>query len=111
MPPPPIPLSTSSRSRSSSPQKTSSQLDISANEVNGSDERNGHEEETATTRPRISSFSTTPKQFAQTTLGCVRDECLNFFPAQSQSNYKHWTARSGTLIANMLVAAGSLFFP
>ncbi len=26
------------------------------------------------------------------------------------NGYKHWTARSGTLVANMLVAAGMFFF-
>jgi len=29
-------------------------------------------------------------------------------PKNNQTGYKHWTARSGTLIANMITAAGKI---
>ena len=52
----------------------------------------------STSQPNIEVTSLAPKPFADKT---------NLLQGPNQGSYKHWTARSGTLIANMLMAAGA----
>ncbi|KAJ3109503.1 ribose-phosphate pyrophosphokinase [Phlyctochytrium planicorne] len=59
---------------------------------------------------RLSTFSKSQPNIEVTTLTPqppAQKPAPILFPGTSQGGYKHWTARSGTLIANMLMAAGS----
>ncbi|KAJ3212106.1 ribose-phosphate pyrophosphokinase [Dinochytrium kinnereticum] len=59
---------------------------------------------------RLSTFSKSQPNIEVTTLTpqpLAQKPAPILFPGTSQGGYKHWTARSGTLIANMLMAAGS----
>ncbi|KAJ3194469.1 ribose-phosphate pyrophosphokinase [Irineochytrium annulatum] len=51
-------------------------------------------------QPNIEVTTLTPQPLAQKPAPIL-------FPGTSQGGYKHWTARSGTLIANMLMAGGA----
>ncbi|KAI8913407.1 phosphoribosyltransferase-like protein [Gorgonomyces haynaldii] len=55
-------------------------------------------------RGRLSSISTSQPNVAVTPL---QPKPTNETPKGAQSQYKTWTARSGTLIANMIMAAGA----
>ncbi|KAI8849696.1 phosphoribosyltransferase-like protein [Chytridium lagenaria] len=58
---------------------------------------------------RLSTYSKSQPNIEVTTLTPqpAQNPAPILFPGTSQGGYKHWTARSGTLIANMLMAAGS----
>ncbi|KAH6590735.1 hypothetical protein BASA61_005156 [Batrachochytrium salamandrivorans] len=59
-------------------------------------------------RGRLSSISVSQPNIAITSL-TPQATSENYFKLKgaSQGTYKHWTARSGTLVANMLMAAGA----
>ncbi|KAI8929284.1 phosphoribosyltransferase-like protein [Entophlyctis helioformis] len=60
-------------------------------------------------RRRLSSISTSQPNIAVTHLApqASSDNLVQLKGSNSQGTYKHWTARSGTLVANMLMAAGA----
>ncbi|KAL2919193.1 ribose-phosphate pyrophosphokinase [Polyrhizophydium stewartii] len=59
-------------------------------------------------RGRLSSISVSQPNIAVTSLAPLPpSENLVRLKGATQGTYKHWTARSGTLVANMLMAAGA----
>ncbi|OAJ39408.1 hypothetical protein BDEG_23257 [Batrachochytrium dendrobatidis JEL423] len=98
IPPPTVVVSGASlttQSESQSQRRTSIIKDESTTSLDGS---RGRLSSISVSQPNIEITSLTPQATSE-----------NYFKLKgaSQGTYKHWTARSGTLIANMLMAAGA----